>query len=123
MVLIKSSSESEVMNPMNEEPKQIAAYIWRDLEIKISRFTLDSPFIPSFIGGLLGFWLATLIFSLNDPNIKPVYLAFCFLWAGSLITYLIIYKKQRELIGNSKEEILQAMRDVDKTNSERNYPN
>jgi len=38
MVLIKSSSESEVMNPMNEEPKQIAAYIWRDLEIKISRF-------------------------------------------------------------------------------------
>ena len=42
MVLIKSSSESEVMNPMNEEPKQIPAYIWRDLEIKISRFTLDN---------------------------------------------------------------------------------
>gem|GEM_PF-3956521 len=97
--------------------KQVPGYIWRELEMKIDRLGPDSPFIPGLIGGLLGFWLSTLIFSFDlllKSETKYIYLAFCFLWAGSLITYLKIYLKQKELILSSKEEILQLIKQSDK---------
>lgn len=113
-----SSSEFGVNHPINDGNfKHIPGCIWRELEMKIARLAPDDPFIPGSIGGLLGFWLSTLIFSFDlllDENSKYMYLSFCFLWVGSLIVYLTIYRRQRELIRGSKEEILHLIKESDR---------
>jgi len=115
---MESSGEFGVNHPINNANfKHIPSCIWKELEMKISRLAPDDPFIPGSIGGLLGFWLSTLIFSFDlflNGETKYMYLSFCLLWAGSLFIYLKIYFKQRDLIRDSKEEILQLLKQSDK---------
>jgi hypothetical protein len=117
---MKSSGESEDNHPMKDENvKKVPGYIWRELEMKISRLATDDPFIPGFIGGLLGFWLSTLVFSwdlLFNVETQYSYIAFTLLWGGSLFAYWKIYKKQKQLVLNSRDEILQLMKQSDKEN-------
>ena len=104
------SSENEIKHPKNDQKQIPANEFWKNLLYKIDHFAMDDPFIPGLIGGLLGFWFATLIFAYEKlfPKGQPsmLYLALCLSWIGALISYWYIYMTQRKLIRNSREEIV-----------------
>ncbi|MGA9097776.1 MAG: hypothetical protein WB392_02455 [Methanotrichaceae archaeon] len=116
---LKQSNKYEVQVPRDEKFIQIPVHKWESLKIEVNRIDPTDPIIPGFIGGLLGFWLSTLIFGYlffkpNSEQVTQWIAALFLLWLGSFIAYLIIYTKQRALVGNMKDELKEIINDVDK---------
>jgi len=113
---LKQSNKYEVQVPREEMFVQIPVQKWESLKIEVDRIDPAGRILPSLVGGLLGFWLSTLVFSY--PRLvqgqNDLFWAFSLLWAGSVGVYYLIYRKQRELIGNVKAELKEIINEVDK---------
>lgn len=113
---LKQSSKYEEKFPGKEESIKIPVNKWEALKVEVDRIDPTGPFLPGFIGGLLGFWLSTLVFS--HPSLVPgrdtMFWAFTLLWAGSVGAYLLIFAKQSKQIGDIKNKIEEIINDVGK---------